>query len=270
TSPDGIPRWPIRIEVMTDSRADIHPLRKLLRKGTAVFALSVIVITSLIAVFAYVLTPDNTPNANRMIIELSAKAPGFSRQLLKVPLPTVPEHSSWLHELFNGTPSAYSFVPINGYNITDDKLLAYHYIDDDLQDTITYSITSLAVHSGSDDQNEQVAFVEKELIKETTFYLGTDRYGRDISSRLLIGSRVSIAVGFIAVLLSITIGIVLGALSGYFGGFTDNLVMWLINILWAIPTLLLVFAITLTIGKGFWQVFIAIGLTMWVSAARLI
>ena len=255
---------------MTDNRADIHPLRKLLRKGTAVFALSVIVITSLIAVFAYVLAPDNTPNANRMIIELSAKAPGFSRQLLKVPLPSVPEHSSWLHELFNGTPSAYSFVPINGYNITGDKLLAYHYIDDDLQDTITYSITSLAVHSGSDDQNEQVAFVEKELIKETTFYLGTDRYGRDILSRLLIGSRVSIAVGFIAVLLSITIGIVLGALSGYFGGFTDNLVMWLINILWAIPTLLLVFAITLTIGKGFWQVFIAIGLTMWVSAARLI
>ena len=255
---------------MTDNRADIHPLRKLLRKGTAVFALSVIVITSLIAVFAYVLAPDNTPNANRMIIELSAKAPGFSRQLLKVPLPSVPEHSSWLHELFNGTPSAYSFVPINGYNITGDKLLAYHYIDDDLQVTITYSITSLAVHSGSDDQNEQVAFVEKELIKETTFYLGTDRYGRDILSRLLIGSRVSIAVGFIAVLLSITIGIVLGALSGYFGGFTDNLVMWLINILWAIPTLLLVFAITLTIGKGFWQVFIAIGLTMWVSAARLI
>jgi len=87
---------------------------------------------------------------------------------------------------------------------------------------------------------------------------------------LLIGARVSLSVGFIAVLLSITIGIFLGSLSGYYGGVTDNLVMWLINILWAIPTLLLVFAITLTIGKGFWQIFIAIGLTMWVSAARLI
>jgi peptide/nickel transport system permease protein len=77
-------------------------------------------------------------------------------------------------------------------------------------------------------------------------------------------------VGLVAVLLSLTIGIILGALSGYYGGFTDNAVMWLINILWAIPTLLLVFAITLTIGKGFWEIFIAIGLTMWVSTARLV
>lgn len=70
--------------------------------------------------------------------------------------------------------------------------------------------------------------------------------------------------------LSLTIGIILGLLAGYFGGITDAVIMWIINILWAIPTLLLVFAITLTIGKGFLEIFIAIGLTMWVSAARLI
>jgi peptide/nickel transport system permease protein len=114
------------------------------------------------------------------------------------------------------------------------------------------------------------SYIEDKLLEDATYYLGTDRYGRDILSRLLIGARVSLAVGFIAVLLSITIGIFLGSLSGYYGGVIDNMVMWLINILWAIPTLLLVFAVTLTIGKGFWQIFIAIGLTMWVSAARLI
>src|SRR5690606_8378350 len=96
------------------------------------------------------------------------------------------------------------------------------------------------------------------------------RYGRDILSRLVIGARVSISVGIVAVLLSLSIGIVLGSIAGYYGGVVDNMVMWVINILWAIPTLLLVFAITLTIGKGFWEIFIAIGLTMWVSAARLI
>jgi peptide/nickel transport system permease protein len=74
----------------------------------------------------------------------------------------------------------------------------------------------------------------------------------------------------VAVLLSITIGIILGSLAGYYRGIVDSAVMWVINILWAIPTLLLVFAITLTIGKGFWEIFIAIGLTMWVGAARLI
>jgi peptide/nickel transport system permease protein len=89
-------------------------------------------------------------------------------------------------------------------------------------------------------------------------------------SRLIIGVRVSLSVGLIAVLISLTIGILLGAFAGYFGGRTDDIIMWLINVVWSIPTLLLVFAITLALGKGFWQVFVAVGLTMWVNVARLV
>ena len=103
-----------------------------------------------------------------------------------------------------------------------------------------------------------------------TFPLGTDKYGRDILSRLLVGVRVSLLVGGIAMFLSLTIGILLGALAGYYGGKLDNWIMWLINVIWSIPTLLLVFAITLLLGKGFWQVFIAVGLTMWVNVARIV
>jgi peptide/nickel transport system permease protein len=62
----------------------------------------------------------------------------------------------------------------------------------------------------------------------------------------------------------------LGALAGYYRGRVDDVVMWFINVIWSIPTLLLVFAITLVLGKGFWQVFIAIGLTLWVNVARII
>jgi ABC-type dipeptide/oligopeptide/nickel transport system permease subunit len=58
--------------------------------------------------------------------------------------------------------------------------------------------------------------------------------------------------------------------SGYYSGFVDKIIMWLINVTWSIPTLLLVIAITLALGKGFWQVFIAVGLTMWVEVARLV
>ena len=87
---------------------------------------------------------------------------------------------------------------------------------------------------------------------------------------MLIGLRVSLSVGFIAVLISLLIGISLGAISGYFGGRTDQIIMWLINVTWSIPTLLLVIAITLALGKGFWQVFIAVGLTMWVEVARVV
>ena len=64
--------------------------------------------------------------------------------------------------------------------------------------------------------------------------------------------------------------IIFGLISGYYSGFVDKIIMWLINVTWSIPTLLLVIAITLALGKGFWQVFIAVGLTMWVEVARLV
>jgi len=74
----------------------------------------------------------------------------------------------------------------------------------------------------------------------------------------------------VTVIISLSIGVLLGAIAGYFRGWVDDAVMWVINVIWSIPTLLLVFAITLLLGKGFWQIFIAIGLTMWVSVARII
>src|SRR5690606_2841180 len=80
----------------------------------------------------------------------------------------------------------------------------------------------------------------------------------------------SLGIGFIAVFISLLIGITLGAIAGYYGGKIDTLIMWLINVTWSIPTLLLVIAITLTLGKGFWQVFIAVGLPMWVEVARVV
>ena len=89
-------------------------------------------------------------------------------------------------------------------------------------------------------------------------------------SQLIIGTRVSLSVGFISVIISLVIGILLGSLSGFFRGWVDNLIVWFINVVWSIPTLLLVIAITFALGKGFWQVFIAVGLTMWVDVARVL
>jgi peptide/nickel transport system permease protein len=115
-----------------------------------------------------------------------------------------------------------------------------------------------------------LSLAAKEPVIKQTYYAGTDKFGRDMLSRLIIGVRVSLGVGMIAVLLSLTIGILLGALAGFYRGWIDECIMWFINVIWSIPTLLLVFAITLVLGKGFWQVFIAVGLTMWVNVARLV
>ena len=86
----------------------------------------------------------------------------------------------------------------------------------------------------------------------------------------MLGSRISLIVGFIAVALSLVIGILIGSLGGFFRGKVDDVVVWLINVVWSIPTLLLVIAITFALGKGIGQVFIAVGLTMWVEVARIV
>ena len=109
-----------------------------------------------------------------------------------------------------------------------------------------------------------------EMPVKKTFWFGTDRFGRDYLSQLMIGTRVSLSVGLISVIISLVIGIFMGAVGGYYRGWVDNVIVWLINVIWSIPTLLLVIAITFALGKGFWQVFIAVGLTMWVEVARVV
>jgi ABC-type dipeptide/oligopeptide/nickel transport system permease subunit len=229
--------------------------RRLKKNRGAVFGIVIIVLASLMAVFSYLLAPDHSPYANRMILEIGGEKPRYHQYfLLTRKLQTVPE-VSFVSRLISGEDDRYDWLPITSWQQRGDSLIVQKFIDEGISER-----TSFYHPPGDSDM----------LIRYKTFWLGTDRYGRDILSRLIIGVRVSLAVGLITVILSLSIGIFLGAIAGYYGGRTDQLVMWFLNVIWSIPTLLLVFALTLLLGKGFWQVFIAIGLTMWVNVARIV
>lgn len=235
--------------------------KRLRKNKAAVAGLLIIFLSVILSVVCYLIAPDATPNADRQIVEIQSKKPGFTSRFLKIPKKDQSDRPSFLNRIINGKKDAYTYIPINSYTINGDQLIVQKFIDDGVEEKETYSIRELL---------KNTSLAADDLLIKKTFWLGTDKFGRDILSRLLIGIRVSLSVGLIAVLISLTIGILLGSLAGYFRGWVDEVIMWLINVIWSIPTLLLVFAITLALGKGFWQVFIAVGLTLWVSVARLI
>ena len=236
-------------------------LQKFKKNFWGVFSLGYIVIMVFMAIFAYVLAPDNSSNANQMHLAIHSKPPGFSVQMLSIPIEK--QKNSFQDYLF-GHQNQVAEIPILDYEIKGNILEYTEFTDDEslqIKKEIPFSqFTGYA----------SLTEVEQELISTKKFILGTDKYGRDLLSRMLVGSRVSISIGFVAVLISVVVGLFFGALGGYYGGKIDAMVMWLVNVIWSIPTLLLVIAITLALGKGFWQVFVAVGLTMWVEVARVV
>jgi len=205
------------------------------------------------------------------------------------------EKCNILNKMMSGCYSAYRYIPFNNFLIKDEKIVleeyngntnkvkSYQYYDlADIVYAINSSIKPTETISGYIDWIDLNGKIHKTSVEELvsiivgkhiitrTYLLGTDRFGRDMLSQLIIGMRVSIAVGMISVLISLIIGLLLGSLSGFFRGWTDEIIIWFINVVWSIPTLLLVIAITFALGKGFWQVFIAVGLTMWVEIARVV
>jgi peptide/nickel transport system permease protein len=237
-------------------------LQKFKKNGWGVFSFGFLILCIFIAVFAYVLAPDNSKNANQMHLSIHSKEPGFKVTMLTIPGEVQTNHS--FSDYFFGKESVSNEIPITRYSIVDDKIQITEYTSDGLEGLQKeYSLSLLPKASA-------IKEIPSQYISEKKFILGTDKYGRDLLSRMLIGIRISLAIGFIAVFISLVIGVTMGAIAGYFGGKVDAAIMWIINVTWSIPTLLLVIAITLALGKGFWQVFIAVGLTMWVEVARVV
>ena len=171
-----------------------------------------------------------------------------------------------IKNLFFGSEKIGESYPLDDYEIINDSIIKIINYDESKKSLLDEKIIIITKNSNI---HNNVHDIEK-FISEKKFIFGTDIYGRDLFSRIILGTRVSLSIGLMAVFISNFIGIILGLISGYYGGYIDKVIVWLINIFWSIPTLLLVIALSLALGKGFWQVYIAIGLSIWVDVARLV
>ena len=180
-----------------------------------------------------------------------------------------PDSNSMLLPIANKTPLFKCNVLRLVYNDGSKESIAVKKIEE------TPATLNAIIYTDPDDTTSIIKTFEKTSLKTFevsphTFLFGTDRFGRDVLSRVIIGAQYTLVIGLLSVLISLLIGVFIGAIAGYYGGWVDHVLSWFMNVIWALPTLLVVIALNLALGKGFWQVFIAIGLTMWVDVARIL
>jgi peptide/nickel transport system permease protein len=229
----------------------------------ALFGLVYVGFCLVVAILGYLVVPDHSRHANLQVLEVAKQAPGTRAYLLKQPIPGREKTGFW-PRLWTGSEPNY--IPIA------------------LRDTSSIRLQNgrlfYTAYSGAPEQKSLLDFgvaldtrrsdFMTEFVSVRRCWLGTDTYGRDLLSRILLGTRVSLTIGIMAVLISLVIGISLGTLAGYFGGWVDQVIMWLVSVMWSIPTLLLALAIVFVLQRGFWQLFLAIGVSMWVESARIV
>lgn len=218
---------------------------------------------TILAVLGYTIIPDKTSFSNSQFLEISRKNPGFSAYFYQ---PNEKETSTnFFSIMLYGQSTPENSFPIISYEIADNELIIIPYDKFKSLDALGMRVPIQL----TEKLKTQEEWLDEHIYKRT-FWMGTDRFGRDVLSRVIIGLRVSLSVGIVAVLISLIVGVLLGALAGYFGGIIDKLIMWFINVIWSLPSLLLIIAISFALGKGFWQMFIAIGLSIWVEVARVV
>jgi len=236
--------------------------QRLWQNRPAVAGLAFIVLCTLVALLGYWIMPDNSPNANHGFVQLQKQPPGLRVQFLRRPLPDSARpsaniFSTWLH----GQEPQFEEIPIDNHG--HDRV--------SIGDADSVSIQLWTPPGAQFSPSQRLANSNLTISPPRHYWLGTDKAGRDELSRLLLGTRISLGIGLVAVLISLALGMAVGAVAGYFGGWVDSLLLGLMTVVWSIPGIMLVIAISLALdSKGVWVSFVAVGLTMWVDVARVV
>ena len=231
--------------------------QRLWQNRPAVFGLVFIALCALVSVLGYWILPDNSPDASHGFVALQKQGPGLTVDFLRRPLPDSVLAGRSADNLFRawwrGREPVYEEEPIGAYRAQGpDSALVRPWAEPGIAPAPPQRVAAAP----------RVA---------RTYWLGTDKAGRDELSRLLLGTRISLGIGLVAVLISMALGMVVGALAGYFGGWLDSVLLGLMTVVWSIPGIMLVIAISLALdSKGVWVSFVAVGLTMWVDVARVV
>jgi ABC-type dipeptide/oligopeptide/nickel transport system permease subunit len=282
------------------SKSPYYYVRKrLFNNKLALIGMSFIVIAIVIAVLGYLIMPDQTPNANDGAVQIQKKLPGYSVTMLKIRKNVEVEERNIFAKALFGQESPYTIIPIVDYYIDRYEIITRVAGRENVEVKFPLVSTVKPLYVGDTDilpngenvfiYGDDVKYIDvkgslkqisrEDLIREFEennieyrFYLlGTDKSGRDILSRLLYGTRISLSIGFVAVVISMLLGILFGSLSGFFGGKIDSLIVWFMSVVWSIPGIMLVIAISIALqSKGVWVAFVAVGLTMWVDVARVV
>jgi ABC-type dipeptide/oligopeptide/nickel transport system permease subunit len=282
-------------KIRDESRPPGYYIKKrLIRNKPAIFGLVFIIFSLIVALLGYLIMPDNTPDANDGAVQIQKQPPGFEATLLKIRKNRDIKKQNILQKAIFGQESEFMIVPIIDYEIEHLFVRArifgkinyykeYNILDavtalqvgsievnDSLEKDLNYKFKDIYGADQKISQSDLLSEFESTNIVKRTFWLGTDRMGRDMLSRLLFGTRISLSIGFLAVLISMILGMSLGSLAGFFGGKIDMFVMWFMSVIWSIPGIILVIAISMALqSRGVWVAFVAVGLTMWVEVARV-
>jgi ABC-type dipeptide/oligopeptide/nickel transport system permease subunit len=269
--------------------------KRLFSNKPAMFGLVIIFISILMAVLGYLIMPDNSPNSNNGAIQIQKQTPGFSTIILRKNRNVTVCKQNIFQKMLYGQECDFTILPIKSYKIEGFNIELIP--DGRIQIPETYPLMDLVfdVENGIIDahsyqyrgdtvfykdlmgnqlsisRNQLIEKFETEKITPETYILGTDKAGRDMLSRLIFGTRISLGIGLVSVIISLLLGVTIGSIGGFFGGKMDDFIMWLMTVVWSIPGIMLVIAISLALqSKGIWVAFVAVGLTTWVEIARVV